>query len=68
MLDEASLSYMTRTATEARSRATVERITDHVRAERQGGCPINEQKNMSDGQYNGGGHHRGLGEAEHEQG
>ena len=34
LLDVASLSYMTRTATEARSRATVERITDHGRAER----------------------------------
>ena len=34
LVDEASLSYMTRTATEARSRATAEWITDHVRAER----------------------------------
>ena len=34
LIDEASLSYMTRTATEARSRATEERITDNVRAER----------------------------------
>ena len=34
LLDEASLLNMTRTATEARSRATAEWITDHVRAER----------------------------------
>ena len=33
--DEASLSYMTRTATEARSQATAEWIGSHVRAERQ---------------------------------
>ena len=33
LIDEASLSYMARTATEARSRATVEWITANVRAE-----------------------------------
>ena len=35
LLSGASLSYMTRTATEARSRASAEWIEDHVRAERQ---------------------------------
>ena len=34
LLNEASLSYMTGTATKARSRATAEWITDNVRAER----------------------------------
>ena len=34
LLDEASLSYITRTATEARSRATAEWVRGHVRAER----------------------------------
>ena len=34
LIDEATLSYMARTATEARSRATVEWIKDNVRAER----------------------------------
>ena len=34
LIDEASLSYMARTATEARYRATTEWITDNVRTER----------------------------------
>ena len=34
LIDEATLSYMARTATEARSRATVEWIKDNARAER----------------------------------
>ena len=35
LLDEATLSYMSHTATEARPRASAEWIRDNVRAERQ---------------------------------